>query len=258
MSSCSFDFSGASVFVTGASGGMGRAITVAFTRAGARVIAADVDASGGDETVALANATGAGSAAFVGCDVSDPDQVDAAVAVAIERHGGLDHAVNAAAIENEMVPLHECSLDTFERMQAVNVRGVFLCMRAELRALLAAGGGTIVNIASTNSVRPQPNQPAYTASKHAVLGLTRSAAVDYAAHGIRVNAILPGGIDTPMLRSALARRGRNPDETAGRLSLTGKFGTPEQIADAALWLSSDASGYTIGHPLAVDAGYLTR
>lgn len=258
MSSYSFDFSGASVLVTGASGGMGRAITLAFAGAGARVTAADVDVAGGQATVEAANAAGPGTAVFVSCDVSDPDQVEAAVAAAVERHGGLHHAVNAAAIENEMVPLHECALDNFERMQAVNVRGVFLCMRAELQAMLAGGGGTIVNVGSTNSVRPQPNQPAYTASKHAVLGLTRSAAVDYAARGIRVNAILPGGIDTPMLRGALARRGRNPDETAARLSLTGAFGTPEHIADAALWLSSDAAGYTIGHPLAVDAGYLAR
>ena len=144
-------------------------------------------------------------------------------------------------------------------MQRINLRGLFLCMKHELRAMLAAGrGGAIVNIASTNSVRPQPNQPAYTASKHGVLGLTRSAAVDYARHGIRVNAICPGGIDTPMLRGAMARRNRDADEVAGRLSLTGRFGRPEDIAAAALWLCSDASAYTLGHALAVDGGYLAR
>jgi NAD(P)-dependent dehydrogenase (short-subunit alcohol dehydrogenase family) len=118
--------------------------------------------------------------------------------------------------------------------------------------------GTIVNIAFTNSVRPQNNQPAYTAAKHAVLGLTRSAAIDYAALGIRVNAICPGSIDTPMLRSAMERRGRDPKDVVDRLSLIGRFGTPAEIAEATLWLCSDASTFTYGHALAVDAGYLTK
>jgi glucose 1-dehydrogenase len=147
-------------------------------------------------------------------------------------------------------------------MQAVNLRGLFLSMKSEIAAMLDAGnegrGGAIVNIASTNSVRPQHDQPAYTAAKHGVLGLTRSAAYDYAARGIRINAILPGGIDTPMLRNAMARRGRDVDDVVGRLSLIGRFGRPEEIASAALWLCSDAASYIHGHPLAVDAGYLAR
>jgi NAD(P)-dependent dehydrogenase (short-subunit alcohol dehydrogenase family) len=123
---------------------------------------------------------------------------------------------------------------------------------------LAGSGGSIVNIASTNAIRPQPNQPAYTASKHAVLGLTRSAAIDYAGRGIRVNAILPGSIDTPMLQEAMRRRGRNPEDVVDRLSLIGRFGRPEEIAGAALWLCSDEASFVVGHPLAVDAGLLTR
>ena len=178
------------------------------------------------------------------------------VATAVDRYGGLRYAVNAAAIENETSPLHECDLDTFERMQTVNVRGVFLCMKYEIGAMLANepgggetghdGRGAIVNIASTNSFRPQHDQPAYTASKHAVLGLTRSAAIDYAGRGIRINAICPGTIDTPMLRNAMERRGRNPQDVADRLSLLGRFGTPEEIAAAALWLCSDAASFTTG------------
>jgi glucose 1-dehydrogenase len=246
------------VFVTGASGGMGRAITTAFAAAGAPVMAADVDDIGGAETAALANSVGSGKATFVPCDVSDPASVAAAIAATVDRHGRLNCAVNAAAIENETVPLHECDDDAFDRMQAVNVRGVFLSMKYEIRAMLAGAGGAIVNIASTNAIRPQPNQPAYTASKHAVLGLTRSAAIDYAGRGIRVNAILPGSIDTPMLRNAMERRGRNPEEVVDRLSLIGRFGTPQEIANAALWLCSDDSSFVIGHPLAVDAGYLAR
>ena len=145
----------------------------------------------------------------------------------------------------------------FERIQAVNVRGMFLSMKYEITAMLATVGA-IVNSASTHSIRPQPHQPAYTASKHAVLGLTRSAAIDYAARGIRVNAICPGSIDTPMLQNAMKRRGGNPADVIGRLSLIGRFGRPDEIASAALWLCSDDSSFVIGHPLAVDAGYLAR
>ena len=142
-------------------------------------------------------------------------------------------------------------------MMRVNVRGVFLSMKHELAAMLEGGRpGSIVNIASTNSFRPQHDQPAYTASKHAVLGLTRSAAFDYAASNIRVNAICPGAIDTPMLRNAMDRRGRDADAVARRLSPLGRFGEPTEIADAALWLVSSASSFTTGHALAVDGGML--
>ena len=235
---------------------MGRAITLAFARAGASVVAADVDDAGGAETVALVN-DGGGIATFVHCDVSDPLSIAGGVDMAVSRFGALHCAVNAAAIENETVPLHDCEVADFDRIQAVNVRGIFLSMKYEIRAMLATGG-SIVNIASTNSIRPQPHQPAYTASKHAVLGLTRSAAIDYAALGIRVNAICPGSIDTPMLRNAMERRGRTIDDVVDRLSLIGRFGRPDEIASAALWLCSDDSSFVIGHPLAVDAGYLAR
>lgn len=260
MGTMSVDFSSEVALVTGAAGGMGRAIAVAFARAGANVVMGDVDVDGGRETERLVGEHGVG-AVFVPTDVSDADQVQALVATAVDRFGALHNAVNAAAIENEMVPLHECDDDQFDRMQNINVRGLFLCTKHEIVAMLNNnngddGRGRIVNIASTNSFRPQPNQPAYTASKHAAVGLTRSAAIDYAAHGIRINAICPGSIDTPMLRNAMERRGRNADEVAARLSRLGRFGTPEEIAAAALWLCSSGSSFTLGHPLAVDAGYL--
>ena len=255
------DFTGDVAFVTGAGGGMGRAISVAFARAGATVIMVDVDVDGGAETERLAQQAGA-DAVFVRADVSDATQIGAAVRDAVDRHGRLDCAVNAAAIENETSPLHECTDDVFERMHAVNVRGVFLSMKYEIEAMLGAGnegrGGAIVNIASTNSFRPQHDQPAYTASKHAVIGLTRSAAYDYGPRGIRINAVCPGSIDTPMLRNAMARRGRDPQDVVSRLSLIGRFGRPEEIASAALWLCSDGASFVYGHPLAVDAGYLAR
>jgi NAD(P)-dependent dehydrogenase (short-subunit alcohol dehydrogenase family) len=257
------DFTGDVVFVTGASGGMGRAISVAFAQAGAQLVMADIDEAGGAETERLAREAGTGNAVFVRTDVSNAEQVAAAVHTAVDRFGRLDCAVNAAAIETETAALHECDDDNFDRMQAINVRGLFLSMKHELAAILAndprdGSRGAIVNIASTNSFRPQHDQPAYTASKHAVLGLTRSAAYDYAPHGVRVNAICPGTIDTPMLRKAMERRGRDPQDVIGRLSLIGRFGRPDEIAAAALWLCSDASSFTIGHALAVDAGYLAR
>lgn len=267
MGTMHVDFTGEVALVTGAAGGMGRAISVAFAEAGASVVMGDVDADGGAETERLVAEAG-GAGVFVAGDVSDGAAIESLVATAVERFGRLHVAVNAAAIENETVPLHECDDDAFDRMQAINVRGVFLSMKHEIAAMLQndpredGGGagirGSIVNIASTNSFRPQPTQPAYTASKHAVLGLTRSAAVDYGRHGIRINAICPGGIDTPMLRNAMERRGRVDGDVASRLSLNGRFGRPEEIAAAALWLCSDGASYTTGHPLAVDAGYLAR
>jgi glucose 1-dehydrogenase len=180
------------------------------------------------------------------------------VALAVDRFGGLDAAVNMAAIEFEVDFLADLDDEDFDRMIAVNLRSIFLSMKHEIRAMLVRGAGTIVNIASTSSYRPQPHQSAYTASKFGVLGITKSAAVDYAGRGVRINAICPGAIDTPMLRGAIAKRGRDPQEVASRLSLTGAFGHPENIAAAALWLSSDAAAFTIGHALAVDGGYLAR
>ena len=250
-----YDLSGRVYVVTGATGGMGRAICRALADAGAGVVAADLDA---DTGATLAAELGhADTVAFVRADVSRSDDVEAMVASATERFGRLDGAVNAAAIEFETVPLADCSDDDFDRMMRVNTRGLFACMKHELQAILASGdGGSIVNVASTNSFRPQHDQPAYTASKHAVLGLTRSAALDYARHGVRVNAICPGAIDTPMLRTAMQRRGRSADEVAGRLSPLGRFGRTEEIAAAALWLCSSASSFTTGHALAVDGGML--
>jgi NAD(P)-dependent dehydrogenase (short-subunit alcohol dehydrogenase family) len=239
--------------VTGATGGMGAAIVRALVAAGARVVATDRSSA---ELEALAEPHGSvvvGHAA----DLADDGVAEALVALAVQRFGRLDAAVNAAGIEHETVPLHLTTDESFDRLMDINVRAVFRCMRAEIAAMLAAGTrGSIVNIASTNSFRPQHDQPAYTASKHAVLGLTRSAALDYGVHGIRVNAICPGAIDTPMLRDAMERRGRDADEVARRLTRFGRFGTPDEIADAAVWLCSDESSFTTGHALAVDGGML--
>lgn len=250
-------FDGRVAVVTGGSGGMGRAISLAFAAAGARVVVSDVADAGGAETVELIRADG-GDATFVHADVSQDADVVAMVAAAVDGYGGLDFAVNAAAIEFEVDFLADLAVSDWDRMISVNLTSVFLCMKHEINAMLARGGGAIVNIASTNSYRPQPHQSAYTASKFGVLGITKSAAIDYAPRGIRINAICPGAIDTPMLRGAMAKRGRDPQEVADRLSLVGRFGTPDEIAAAALWLCSGASAFTVGHALAVDGGYLSR
>ncbi len=251
-------FEGRSAIVTGGSAGMGRAIALAFSAAGSRVTVSDVADAGGAETVALVREAG-GEAQFVHADVSNSTEVQAMVKAAVDAYGGVDFAVNAAAIEFEVDYLADLADEDWDRMLDVNLKSVFLCMKHEIRAMLAGGaGGAIVNIASTNSYRPQAHQSAYTASKFGVLGLTKSAAVDYAPKGIRINAICPGSIDTPMLRNAITRRGRDPQEVANRLSLIGRFGTVDEIAAATLWLCSGAAGFTIGHALAVDGGYLSR
>jgi glucose 1-dehydrogenase len=254
----SASFAGKVAIVTGGAGGMGRATALAFAAAGAKVAVSDITADAGEETAAMVRDAG-GDAVFVQTDVADSGSVVHLVDETVSRFGALHCAVNAAAIELERVRLHELDDEVFDRIIAVNLRSVYLCMKYEVRAMLAgAAGGAIVNIASTNSFRPQPHQSAYTASKHGVLGMTKNAAVDYAGDGIRINAVCPGAIDTPMLRAAMERRGRDPQDTANRLSLFGRFGTPEEIAQACLWLCSDDSSFTTGHALAVDGGYLAR
>ena len=248
---------GKSVIVTGGSGGMGKATAEAFAVAGARVVVADISDAG--EAAADDIRQGGGTAVFQRVDVADAGSTAAMVQRAIDEFGRLDCAVNMAAIEGETERLADLDVHTFDRIIAINLRSIFLCMKYEIRAMLAGGsGGAIVNIGSTNSFRPQPHQSGYTASKHGVIGLTRSAAIDYAGDGIRINAICPGAIDTPMLRNAMNQRGRSESEVVSRLSLVGRFGRPDEIAKAALWLCSDDSSFTVGHALAVDGGYLAR
>ena len=251
------NFTDKSVIVTGGSGGMGMATAHAFAEAGARVVVGDISDAGA--TVADNICKAGGTAVFQRVDVADAASTEAMVKRAVDEFGMLDYAVNMAAIEGETERLAELDVFTFDRIIAINLRSIFLSMKYEIRAMLGSGrGGAIVNIASTNSFRPQPHQSAYTASKHGVIGLTRSAAIDYAGDGIRINAICPGAIDTPMLRNAMEQRGRDEAEIIGRLSLVGRFGRADEIAKAAMWLCSDDSSFTVGHALAVDGGYLAR
>jgi NAD(P)-dependent dehydrogenase (short-subunit alcohol dehydrogenase family) len=251
------NFTGKSVIVTGGSGGMGMTTAQAFAEAGAKVVVGDISDAGGIVADDICKA--GGTAVFQRVDVADAASTEALVQRALDEFGALDCAVNMAAIEGETERLADLDVFTFDRIIAINLRSIFLSMKYEIRAMLRSGhGGAIVNIGSTNSFRPQPHQSAYTASKHGVIGLTRSAAIDYAGDGIRINAICPGAIDTPMLRNAMALRGREVADVVSRLSLIGRLGRADEIAKAALWLCSDDSSFTVGHALAVDGGYLAR
>lgn len=244
--------------VTGAGMGMGAATARVFAGYGAQVIVSDINAQAGEETVASILAAG-GKARFVRCDVAEEAQVSDLVAQAVSAFGRLDCAVNNAAITPDTLPIAEADMDVWDRVIRIDLRAVMLCMKHQVRQFLAQGdGGAIVNVGSVSSFRPQPGNSAYVAAKHGVVGLTRTGSLEYAPHGIRVNAVLPGAIDTPMLRGALESGGHTEAEFAPALSLLGRFGRPEEVAEASAWLCSDAASYVTGHSLAVEAGYLTR
>lgn len=251
------ELSGKVAVVTGAANGMGAATAILFAAEGAHVIAADLDVRGGQAVVDQIVSAG-GEATFVRVDVSSADDVREMVAAATELYGGLDCAVNNAAMGSEgqrLVDLDEAKLD---RLLAVNVKSVALCLKYELEHMLAVGRGSIVNVGSVNSFRPQVGEGIYTATKHAVIGLTKVASVENAPLGVRVNAVCPGPVDTPMLSGAMGRLGITGEQISEAMSLFGRLGRPEEVAEANLWLCSDRSSLVTGMALAADAGYLNR
>jgi NAD(P)-dependent dehydrogenase (short-subunit alcohol dehydrogenase family) len=241
--------------VTGAATGMGEATARCLAEEGARVVVADVDVEGGEATAARVREAG-GKAVFVRADVAVEDDVAALVEACIAAFGALDCAVNNAALRPDHRPVMEADLDEFDRIIAVNLRGVLACMKHEARCMRARGGGAIVNIGSTSAFRPQAGSAAYVAAKHGVIGLTRTASAELAGQGVRVNAVCPGATRTPMMAQAMARRGVTEQEHAARLSQLGRFAEPREVAEASLWLCSDRSSFVTGHALAVDGGYL--
>lgn len=245
--------------VTGAGMGMGEATAILFAQMGARVMVADINADAAARTCATIEAAG-GSASHCVVDVADETSVAAMVAATVAQFGRLDCAVNNAAIKPDTHPIHDADMAEFDRIIAVNLRGVMTCMKHEIGHMLAQDrpGGAIVNIGSVSSQRPQPTNAAYTAAKHGVIGLTKVGSIDYAPRGIRVNAVMPGAISTPMIRTALDDNNLTEAEFAPQLSLFGRFGQPVEVAQASLWLCSDAASFVTGHALAVDAGYLSR
>jgi NAD(P)-dependent dehydrogenase (short-subunit alcohol dehydrogenase family) len=245
--------------VTGGSAGIGRATALAFAARGARVVVADVEEEGGRETVEMVERDG-GEAVFVATDVSSPDDVERMVATAKERFGRLDIAFNNAGIEGDLAPLVEYSLDTWNRIVGINLTGVWLCMKHEIPLMLETGGGAIVNNASILGTVGMATAGPYTATKHGVIGLTRVAALENAEKGIRVNAVCPGFIETPMVMERGVHAGENQevyDDLVG-LHPVGRLGKSEEIADAVVWLCSDGASFIAGHPLIVDGGYVAR
>jgi glucose 1-dehydrogenase len=244
--------------VTGAGMGMGAATARVMAGYGASVIVSDINVAAGEETVAAILAAG-GKAHFVACNVADEEQVKALIAETVATFGKLDCAVNNAAITPDVLAIADADMAVWDRVIDVDLRSVMLCMKYEIRQMLAqGGGGAIVNVGSVSAFRPQPNNSAYVAAKHGVIGLTKTGSLEYAPQGIRVNAVLPGAIDTPMLRAALEHNNFTEADFAPALSLLGRFGKPEEVGEASAWLCSDASSYVTGHSLAVEAGYLTR
>jgi NAD(P)-dependent dehydrogenase (short-subunit alcohol dehydrogenase family) len=242
--------------VTGAASGIGAAAARIFAAHGERVVVSDMNEAGGQATVARIADAG-GEAIFVRADVSVAADVRALVSATVERFGRLDHAFNNAGIEGVQAPLAEIAEDDWDRLIGINLRGVWLCMRAEIPAMLERGGGAIVNNASVAGLVGFAGAGAYAASKHGVVGLTRAAALDYAQLGLRVNAVCPGIIDTPMVARAVEGK---PELAAGLKAAEpiGRLGTPEEIGEAAYWLCSDAASFMTGQAVAVDGGFTAQ
>ena len=244
-----YDFTGKVALVTGAGGGIGRASAMAFAASGAAVLVSDVNDAGGTDTVAQITAAG-GRARFQHCDVSRSDDVKAMVASAVDAFGGLDFAFNNAGVNS--LAANEYEDEVWERSIGINLSGVMRCMREEAEVMLPRGGGAIVNTASINGLVGNPGQPAYTAAKHGVVGLTRHGALRWAQAGIRVNAVCPGVIDTPMTAPMVADPAMR--KLIHGMTPMGRMGQADEIAAAVLWLCSDAASFVTGHPLVIDGG----
>lgn len=236
--------------VSGGGSGIGKACALALARAGATVVVSDVGTHGGDAVLQEIRAAG-GDARYLQADVTDAGQVRSLVEDTLARHGRLDIAVNSAGIFGRIAPLHAQEPEDFDRVIGVNLRGVFLCMKYQIEAMRRTGSGAIVNIASVQGLVSGAGAALYSASKHGVVGLTKGAALDCARDGIRINAVCPGTIETPLARKHYAERGLPMPNDTPRIPI-GRVGQPDEIAQAVLFLCSSGATYVTGTTLAVD------
>ena len=238
--------------ITGGSSGIGRETAVLFAQHGAKLAIADLNPDGGQETAQMIREAG-GTAVFIQTDVSQAAQVENLINEAVREYGRLDIAFNNAGIDGIPVRTAESSEDEYDRIMAVNAKGVWLCLKYEIQQMLLQGGGTIINTASVAGLIGAHSMSAYAASKHAVVGLTKTAAVEYASKGIRVNAVCPAIIRTAMVERAFAHLPQL-EQGAIQNNPSHRIGDPREVAEAVLWLASDASSFTIGATLTVDGG----
>ena len=247
---------GKTALVTGGGSGIGRAAALAFARAGAQVLVADVDTAGGEETVALIEDLSA-TGLFVVADVSRAGDVEGMVDAAVAAFGSLDCAFNNAGIQGDLSQTAECTEANWDQITGINLKGVWLCMKYEIAQMLKQGGGAIVNNASNFGVVGSVGMPAYSASKHGVIGLTKTAALEYAQTGVRINVVCPGPVQTPLVDKIIERQPEIVDAITQREPI-GRMGQPEEIAGAVVWLCSDEASFVIGATLAVDGGYVAQ
>ncbi len=242
------------VLISGGTSGIGRTTALAFAAQGARVVITGRRKTQG-EAAAVEAAALAGEIRFLSCDIAEPEQLEEVTRVSVEWLGRLDVAVNNAGYQEKRAPLIEQSLEVFDRVFTVNVRAIHVAMRAQIKIMLAAGGGAIVNTASVSGVRnPNPGFAVYSASKAAMISLTKSAALEYGPQGIRINAVAPGRVDTPMLR---ASKVADMETVAAGLPLR-RLGQPAEVAEAILWLASERASFVTGHVLSADGGFLAQ
>ena len=243
--------------VAGAGSGIGRAVALLMARRGAKVVVVDVVDDHGAETMKMIEAFG-GTAAFVHADVSDPTQVEAMVRFAVDTYGALHLAVNNAGIGGPAGVIGEYPVDGWDKVISVNLTGVFLCMRAELPVMVAAGGGSIVNISSILGFVGFAQSCAYVAAKHGVIGLTQNAALEYATQNVRVNSIHPGFIDTPLVAAAGMEKGSETWDFIASKHAMNRWGQAEEVAAPVAWLLSDEASFVTGSQYVVDGGYLAQ
>jgi len=252
-----YSLEGKVALVTGAGSGIGRASALTFVREGAKVVVVDLDAKGGEETVGMIRQAG-GESIFAKADVSKSTEVKAMVDNTIKAYGRLDYAHNNAGIPATLHYTADLPEEDWDQIINVNLKGVWLCMKYEIPQMLKQGKGAIVNTASRLGLSGLEKRSGYTASKHGVVGLTRVAALEYAGAGIRVNCVCPGTILTPLLQSVFKRGGPEVEAALRAEEPIGRLGTSEEVAEAVVWLCSDAASFVTGHPMVVDGGMLAK